>query len=162
MYPIIRNTHGCAQQVLSRLSHLWLHRTSPVVRDVVLSSAVMATSVGWLQLWVQLARRNKIETALARKIIHTGSAPLFLLLWPFYSSSDAKSKLIAAAVPLLTILNLLTTYYNKAAPRGLTDSLDRSKFDLVDTISRGNRKEAIQGPLIYSFVLLLATLIWFR
>jgi hypothetical protein len=149
MYPIIRNTHGCAQQVLSRLSHLWLHRTSPVVRDV-------------LQLWVQLARRNKIETALARKIIHTGSAPLFLLLWPFYSSSDAKSKLIAAAVPLLTILNLVTTYYNKAAPRGLTDSLDRSKFDLVDTISRGNRKEAIQGPLIYSFVLLLATLIWFR
>jgi phytol kinase len=133
----------------------------PHIRDIALSAAIMLTSVGWLQMWIQLAKHNKVETSLARKIIHTGSGPLFVALWPFYSSDSLNTRIISAAVPILTIVNLLSSYL-KPPQQDINNLSANASYDLVDAISRGDRSAAVRGPLIYSFVLAYAALTGFR
>jgi hypothetical protein len=74
---------------------------SPVVQDVAASTLAIGGSAVWLQIWIQLAKSGKIDPKLSRKIIHSGSAPFFMCLWPLYSSGGPATRMIAAAVPLL-------------------------------------------------------------
>lgn len=122
---------------------------APLARDVACSSAAVVGAVGWLKVWTSLAAAGAIDSRLSRKIIHCGSAPLFLLVWPLYSDA-ATARLVAAVVPLLNLARLV------AAGRG-TDSR------LVTAVSRsGEAKEVLGGPLIYCVVLLAASLFGWR
>jgi hypothetical protein len=87
----------------------------------------------WLQLWIQLAKAKVVETKLSRKIIHTGSGPLFMLLWPLYSSTDSTSKFIAAAVPIIQTARLLYSASKKNLP---DQTNERKAYNLADSISR--------------------------
>lgn len=52
-----------------------------VVHDIEVSALVAGASIGWLQIWIYLAKQGIIPPNLSRKIIHSGSAPLFMSLW---------------------------------------------------------------------------------
>jgi phytol kinase len=124
--------------------------------DFVLTAGTFSAAYAWLQFWITMVARDLVPAKLSRKIIHSGSAPLAMLLWPFYSQ-DPASKYVAAIVPLLQVLRLAAAGYNRQK------TVKDGKGDLVSAISRGGeRSEALQGPLIYTIVLLCATLFGFR
>ena len=77
---------------------------SPINQDVLSSCAALGGSVVWLQVWIQLAKQGKMDPRLSRKIIHCGSAPLFICLWPLYSSDGLMTRAIAASIPLVQIV----------------------------------------------------------
>ena len=74
---------------------------NPLSQDVLSSCAALGGSVVWLQIWMTLAKEGKIDPRLSRKIIHCGSAPLFIFVWPLYSSNDLTSRVVAASIPLV-------------------------------------------------------------
>lgn len=73
----------------------------PISQDVLCSCAALGGSLAWLQVWITLAKQGKMDPRLSRKIIHCGSAPLFILLWPLYSSNGISSRAIAASIPFI-------------------------------------------------------------
>lgn len=79
------------------------HAIDPINQDVISSCIALGGSAVWLKIWLQLAKDGKIDPRLSRKIIHCGSAPLFICLWPLYSSNDLLSRAIAASIPLVQI-----------------------------------------------------------
>lgn len=94
------------------------------------------------------AKLGKIESRDSRKIIHTLSAPLFLLCWPIFSNAYG-ARVFASIVPLLNTFRLIAA------------GTDGSDTELAGAISRsGDAKEALGGPFIYVLVLLGCTLIF--
>ena len=149
------------------------HRSlAPLTQDIASTVVSIGGATAWLQIWINLAKNGKIETKLSRKIIHTGSAPLFMCLWPLYSSGDLTSRVIASLVPLAQMIRLASAGINSAkklVPNGEDTTNDTTSIntssdgDLVNAISRsGSKTEALGGPLIYTVVLFLSTLLGFR
>jgi len=141
-----------------------LRAVSPVVSDTLVTTLSFGAAYAWLEVWVQLANRG-FDPKLSRKIIHSGSAPLFMMLWPLYSKNSS-AKLIAAIVPFLQACRLiyagrLKIKNDACVKRG--DNQEVIDGGIVKAISRsGSRQEAIQGPLIYTIVLLTSTALYFR
>lgn len=124
----------------------------PVVRDTLCSLVSVTGAIAWLKIWTTLASNGSMDSRLSRKIIHCGSAPLFLLLWPFFSSSP-QARLVAAIVPALNMAKLALAAKAK----------DPESTNLVTAVSRsGEAREVLGGPLLYCAVLLLATLFGWR
>jgi dolichol kinase len=154
---------------------------SPLEQDVVVSTVAVGGTVVWLQIWISLAKSGKIDSKLSRKIIHAGSAPIFMLLWPLYSGGPS-SRYFAAGVVGLQVLRLVyagtksstSSQSNQSKGKsssssakgegGLVVSGERESNDgLAGAISRsGDKKEALQGPLIYAIIFCACTLLWFR
>lgn len=105
------------------------------------------------------AARGWLDARDARKIIHTLSAPLFLLLWPLFSNAYG-ARVFAGIVPLLNALRLFL-----AGTGGSNDNQSAfgrgSEAELAGAISRsGDAKESLGGPFIYVMILLFSTLIF--
>lgn len=80
--------------------------------------------------------------------------PSFVLLWPLYTDS-MPARLLAASVPLLFATLLIAS--------GKSTKRDAPRAALGRTVSRGgDPREALQGPLYYTFVLLVLTLLLFK
>jgi len=110
----------------------------------------------WVGFWTNLAATERIDPNLSRKMIHTGSAPLFMLCWPLFSDGPT-ARVLASAVPLIQIIRLYRA--GKAAPVGAAQSEEA----LVKAISRsGERSEALGGPFLYTLVLFAATAFGWR
>ncbi len=135
-----------------------LTKLNIVNEDVGMSIFAFGASTAWIKIWTTLAKKGLIDPKLSRKIIHTGSAPLFMCLWPFYSNTD-DAKYIAAIVPFAQLCRLLYAGLN-------TNNTTNNKIEtneLVGAISRsGDQKEALGGPLIYTIALVIATAIFFK
>jgi len=77
----------------------------------------------------------------ARKLIHTLSAPLFILLWPLFSAADLPARLFCACVPSINAVRLYLA--SMATTAGEEQELARA-------LSRsGQAQEALGGPFIY-------------
>lgn len=74
----------------------------PLPNDLVVSVALVGEVYIWLKFWTTLAVQGYLPSTLTRKIIHAGSAPLFMLHWPLYSDTPY-SALVAGVIPLLQI-----------------------------------------------------------
>lgn len=70
--------------------------------DLSVSAVVMGLSSVWLKAWTTLAKTGMLESTLTRKIIHCGSAPLFIAQWPLYSSSPY-ARYYAVLIPLFQL-----------------------------------------------------------
>jgi len=133
--------------------------TSPLARDAACSVLAVAGATAWLAVWTGLASAQLIDPKLSRKIIHCGSAPLFLCVWPLYSV-DAHARFVAATVPLLNLGRLVAAGLFAPVRR---DESDDEKSPLVAAVSRsGDPKEVLAGPTIYCLVLVLATVLGWR
>ena len=157
---------------------------SPLVQDATVSGVAIGGTLLWLQLWITLTKKGVIDSKLSRKIIHSGSAPIFMLLWPLYSASS-NAKYIASSVVAIQAGRLILaglgagnkddqnkSNYGVVATNSLNNNNNNNNDNnnnnngnrgIVGAISRsGSKKEALQGPLIYTIMLFLGTLIWFR
>ena len=105
---------------------------------------------------------GKLQPRDSRKIIHTFSAPLFILVWPLFSNAYG-ARVFASIVPLLNALRLYLagtgSSGNNTSDRSTADG---SENELAQAISRsGNAKEALGGPFVYVVVLLFFTFFCF-
>ena len=124
-----------------RNSLVYLTDLSPVANNIACTALGATAAVLWLQIWITLAKEGKVDPKLSRKIIHSGSAPLYLALFPLFSD-EAYPNLFAAAVPLSQLIRLVLSVQK-------SDQGDNS--GLVNAISRsGAAKEALQGPFYYN------------
>ena len=122
--------------------------SAQLINDAACTAGAATGAVLWIKCWTSLAERGVIDAKLARKIVHCGSGPLYLLVWRFYSDA-ALAPVIAALVPLLNIVKL-----QKAS---------QDDNELSRAISRsGDPSEVLGGPYVYTWVLLLAALLAFR
>lgn len=124
--------------------------------DVKLTGTIMTVVFGWLALWQILTSQKIVPSIATRKVFHLTCGPAFVALWPLYSDS-AMARITAASVPLLftTLLTISGLSANKGAS-GLRGTLGRM-------LSRGgNARDALQGPLYYTVVLLGLTLLLFK
>jgi phytol kinase len=99
----------------------------------------------------------------ARKIIHTLSAPLFILFWPLYTSHHPSSRIFAAIVPILNGIRLFIASNSSAntinGSNESNSSLSSSESALAQAVSRsGDSKEALGGPFIYVCMLAMSIL----
>ena len=125
----------------------------PLALDAASSLGLAVVASAWVKLLTTLAATGRLQPNLSRKLIHTTSAPLFLLAWPLFSELP-EARLLAAIVPLLQIAKLWL------ASRG---QLGADGEQMVRAISRsGGTKEVADGPLVYTLVLLAATLLGWR
>ena len=71
---------------LAALPTLALYESSAqLINDAGCTAGAAAGAVAWIKIWTSLAERGVIDAKLARKIVHCGSGPLYLLVWRFYS-----------------------------------------------------------------------------
>jgi len=100
-----------------------------------------------------MASKGILEPRDSRKIIHTLSAPLFILFWPIFSSMEG-ARFFAAVVPLVQFVRLVI-----AGTNGKTGA----ESELANSISRsGDEKEALGGPLVYVIILFSSILLFWR
>lgn len=119
--------------------------------DGVVTGATLILAVGWL-LGVNVGSKlYKLPSTLSRKIIHTGTGPLFVLCWPLFSeASDARY--LAAIVPLG-----LTLIFFSVGMGWLNNS------DLIKSSTRhGDRTELLKGPLYYGIAFVSCTILFWR
>lgn len=137
---------AAAAATLAALS-AWM--PDPVVRDVACALGGIIGAVGWLGVWTWLARTGRVDPKVSRKVVHCGSGPLFLLTWPLFSKAYA-ARFIASVVPATNALRLLRA--------GTSTGKAGQDSGLVSAISRSGRpEEVLQGPFVYTLVLLAST-----
>ena len=114
-------------------------------RDALCALVGLVGASLWLKIWTTLASKSFIDPKVSRKIVHSGSAPLFLITWPFFTNA-ANARVVAALVPIAFAARLVLASMGKQA-------------DLTKAISRtGSNSEALGGPFIYCCVLVALTL----
>ena len=118
----------------------------PWIQDLLALVATFVAALLWLRFVDVLARRQIISGQLARKLIHIGTGPVFVLCWLLYSG-EAQSRWLAAVTPAVITLQF--------ALIGLGLIKDD---DAVQAMSRsGDPRELLAGPLQYGIIFVLAT-----
>ncbi|KAL3773254.1 hypothetical protein ACHAW5_002418 [Stephanodiscus triporus] len=132
---------------------------SLVLRDASSACVCIAGATFFVGAITRPAGTGRIDPRDSRKVIHTLSAPLFIVLWPLFSDAYG-ARAFASVVPALNALRLYL------AGTGGGDDGDRSsssESELARAISRsGDARESLGGPFIYVMVLLFSTLFFWR
>ena len=150
-------------------------------QDACATALCTGLASGLLFVLTKLAKEEIIETKLCRKLIHTLSAPAFIVIWPLFSSADLETRVTASFLPILQFVRLSIAGLRQASispsPVLLADGdssqsvsaslapsvTPKKEFNLADAISRsGARTEAFGGPMIYVTVLFVCILCFFR
>lgn len=120
-----------------------------IARD--LGSSILGGALGFLyvKFVTSLASKGILEPRDSRKVIHTLSAPLFILVWPLYTPAG---RFFAACIPFINAVRLY-----------LAAMGDLSQSDLANAVSRtGNKNEALGGPMVYVLVMIAAISFFWR
>jgi dolichol kinase len=129
-------------------------------RDAACAVFCAVAAKFWVSFWSELAAADRIDSKISRKLIHTGSAPLFMMCWPLFSDAPT-ARLLASAVPFIQIIRLYRAG-QATLPNAPTDR-PGNEAALVKAISRsGERGEALGGPFLYTLVLFTATALGWR
>jgi phytol kinase len=118
-------------------------------------ATLLSLSLGYLFVFANtyVVSRDWVNPRDSRKLIHTFSAPLFILLWPLFSKATG-AKYFAAIIPILNALRLYLA--SKGGPNS-------SETNLARAVSRsGNVSEALGGPFIYVSILATCILAFWR
>lgn len=94
-----------------------------------------------------LVETGRLESRDSRKIIHSFSAPLFVLFWPIFSNNMG-ARFFAGVVTMVNALRLILAAQGGDDEQGLAKAVSRT----------GNAKEALGGPFVY--ILILQAAIW--
>ena len=86
---------------------------------------------------------------IARKLVHTLSAPLFMLVFPIFSEADG-ARFFAGVVTLTNMMRLYLA--GTGGDNALAGAVSRS----------GNRSEALEGPFIYVCILQACIVLFWR
>lgn len=123
--------------------------------DLMQDSAALVLSfliaLMWLRIIDYLAQREIIEQTLSRKVIHTGTGPIFLLCWNLFSFSPA-ARYFAAMIPLAISLQFFLVGMGWMKDEAAVQAMSRT----------GDRREILRGPLYYGIVFVLLTILFWR
>jgi phytol kinase len=115
--------------------------TNPLTRDLLATLLTFSAALAWLRL----------IDFLARKVIHIGTGPLFVLCWLLFSDGPW-ARWLAALVPLAItaqfILVGVGAIKDPAAVRAMTRT--------------GNPREILRGPLLYGLIFVVCTVAFWR
>jgi phytol kinase len=103
----------------------------------------------WLRLMDFIAHRGWISGKLSRKIIHTGTGPIFVLCWLLFKNT-LDARWLAALVPFGISVQFLLIGLGVIKDQASVDAMSRS----------GDRREILRGPLIYGIVFVILTLVF--
>jgi phytol kinase len=103
----------------------------------------------WLRSIDLIAQRGWITGRLSRKIIHTGTGPIFSLCWLLFNNT-AEARYLAALIPFLITVQFALVGLGIIKDEAAVQAMSR----------RGDRREILRGPLIYGIVFVIVT-IWF-
>lgn len=121
-----------------------------IARDC--GAAILCAILGYFFVKVNThaAEKEWMKPSDSRKLIHTFSAPLYMLLWPVFSTAEG-AKYFAAVVPLVNTVRLYLA------------STGNGEASLARAVSRsGNAKEALGGPFIYTLIMTVCIVAFWR
>ncbi len=132
---------------------MWLasYFTNNWAQDVVATLLTFAVALGWLRLMDALAARHVIGQTLARKLIHIGTGPIFVLCWNLFSDQTA-ARFLAALVPLAITAQFVLVGAGVIKDPAAVQAMSRT----------GDRREILRGPLYYGIVFVVCTLVFWR
>jgi hypothetical protein len=78
---------------------------SIIARDAGATLLSFGLAYGFVKTITGLAKNGVIDSLTSRKIIHTFSGPLFILVWPIFSTATG-ARFFAAIVPIVNALRL--------------------------------------------------------
>ena len=135
--PALKLRGGGVQQTLDALPH-----------DAKALAASFVVLGGFDKFVQHLAASETISRPAARKTMHVGAGPLFLLCWPLFSTEETARDWAMVGPLALTL---------KAAAAG-SGLIDDPKT--VASMSRsGDRRELLRGPALYGAVFVAATVL---
>ena len=105
----------------------------------------------WLRILDFAAQRGWMSSHLSRKLIHTGTGPVFVLCWLLFNDS-ALSPYLAALVPFAITLQFLLVGLGVMRDEAAVKALSRS----------GDRREILKGPLYYGVIFVLLTILYWK
>ncbi|MGE5140751.1 MAG: diacylglycerol/polyprenol kinase family protein [Rudaea sp.] len=124
---------------------------NPLLRDLLATVATLAVALAWLRLMDALAHRGVFEPRLARKVIHIGTGPLFVLCWYLFSDQYL-ARFLAALVPLsITIQFALVGF-----------GVIRDEMAVQAMTRHNDPREILRGPLYYGIVFVVCTILFWR
>ena len=138
--PALRIRGGGAQEALQALPH-----------DAKALAKSFVVLGGFDKCAQYLATSDTISRPAARKTMHVGAGPLFLLCWPMFSDAPT-AKNWAMVGPLCLTL--------KAALAG--SGLINDPKTVASMSRSGDRRELLRGPALYGAVFVAATLTCWR
>jgi dolichol kinase len=120
-----------------------------ITRD--LGTAVLGGVLGYLyvKFCTSLAKKEIVEPRDSRKLIHTFSAPLYMIIWPLFTPGG---RFFAACVPLVNAFRLYSAAMGDSRETELASAVSRS----------GDAKEALGGPFVYVIVMCVAISLFWR
>ena len=122
-----------------------------ISRDLGASLLCAVLGLAFVKAITTLASKEILEPRDSRKIIHTLSAPLFMVFWPLFSDSGG-ARVFAGIVPLANAVRLFVAATGSEDEEELASAVSRS----------GDAKEALGGPFFYVLVLLASVLVFWR
>lgn len=132
-------------------SEAYVYSDSMILQDVGATLVTALLAYAFVTLNTYAADKGWLEPRDSRKIIHTFSAPLFMLVWPIFNNSHG-SRFFAA---IITLVNGMRLY--------LAGTGDSNETSLAKAVSRsGDTNEALGGPFVYVLMLAAAVLAFWR
>ena len=148
----LASTFACIISI-AKLNLIGNYTDENLCRDIGMALLSTILGTGFVKIITKCAMNGVIPTRDSRKIIHSFSAPLFMLLWPFFSNAWG-ARFFAATIPLLQAVRLLMAALEQGGEDGI---------ELIHAISRsGDTKEALKGPFVYTVVLFMTIICCFR
>ncbi len=118
--------------ILAKMNLIGPYTTNDLIlKDASTSILSTVLALLFVKSITRLAAQNILQPRDSRKIIHSLSAPFFMLLWPFFNTDIWGSRLFAASVPFLQGSRLWLAAINKGGKDG---------FELSNAISRSGKK----------------------
>ncbi len=121
------------------------------LRNGLVTLVVLGLAVGWLRVMDTLAHRGLVPQTLSRKIIHTGTGPLFILCWPLFAETAA-ARWWAALIPLAIALQFAAVGFGWVEDKAAVAAMTR----------HGEPREILRGPLYYGLSFVVCTLAFWR
>lgn len=132
---------------------MWLDPffTNKLLQDIIATIVTLAASLVWLRAVDWLAHTGRLEQKLSRKVIHTGTGPLFVACWNMFSASPW-ARYSAAIVPLLITAQFAAVGMGIVQDEAAVKAMTRT----------GDRREVLRGPLLYGIVFVICTVVYWR
>lgn len=105
----------------------------------------------WLRFMDMLAFRGVLSGPLSRKIIHSGTGPIFVLCWLLFPDVPL-ARYLAALVPLLITIQFFLIGSGLIQDEASVGALSRT----------GDPREILRGPLYYGIVFVIITVVYWR
>jgi phytol kinase len=124
---------------------------NPLWHDAIAALITLALALLWLRMMDAIAHRGWLDPKLSRKIIHIGTGPLFVLCWPYFSSSYS-ARFFAALVPLSITVQFIAIGFGWLQDPAAVKAMTRTD----------NPREILRGPLYYGLVFVGCTICFWR